>query len=78
MLIVELRRIRVNKLVDSVFTGNKQIQKSSSNSAYWSSDYEKRLKALFEAIIAEDIINQPSPDDINTSSKKGKQYRLDI
>jgi hypothetical protein len=68
----------MNKLVDTTMIGKIQNQNSFGNNAYWSSDYEKRLKALFEAIIAEDIINQPSPDDINTSSKKGKQYRLDI
>jgi hypothetical protein len=68
----------MNKLVDLEMIGNIQNQNSSGNSAYWSSDYEKRLKALFEAIIAEDIMNQPSPDDINPSVKKGKQGRLDI
>ena len=59
----------MNKLVDSaVFKSDFAHQKAlSGNKAYWSDSYERRLRALFEAIIAEDIAHRPSPDDAKSA-----------
>ncbi len=62
----------MNKIVDSVTLANEfghQVNAQSVGKAYWSESYERRLQALFEAIIAEDIVNRPSPEDVRTISK---------
>lgn len=62
----------MNKLVDSGILANKferQAKLPSGNKAYWSESYERRLQALFEAIIAEDIMSRPGPDEVKKAKK---------
>jgi len=66
-----LRRTEVNKLVDAKISSD-NTPKAAGSTAYWNKDYERRLKALFEAIVAEDIVNRPSPDDIEVTREISK------
>ncbi len=60
----------MNKLVDSAILEREAVRNyQASNARVLDDNYDRRVQALFEAIIAEGILERASPDEVKSVSK---------